>query len=90
MFSKGESVLWKCDLDCGLGLRKAQGLFSNYARAKGYRPSVAAGSRTTALISSGGGERGVGWNSGSSSGAPWPAAWSSLECSVRGLRSMVR
>ena len=27
-FSKGENVLWKCALDCRLGLRKVQGLFS--------------------------------------------------------------
>ena len=34
-FSKGESVLRKCALDCGLGLRKAQGLLSKTATRKG-------------------------------------------------------
>ena len=35
MFSKGESVLWKCVLDCGLRLRKAQGLISKTDTRRG-------------------------------------------------------
>ena len=35
MFSKGESVLWKCVLYCGLRLRKAQGLISKTDSQRG-------------------------------------------------------
>ena len=49
MFSKGENVLRKRVKDGGFYLDELEGLFNNFATAKGYRPSVAVDQPTDGL-----------------------------------------